>query len=57
MTANELADKLDMVRIGLTLEAATMLRQQAQEIEQLKALVISMSHRNANLQYTKASEK
>jgi len=36
MTANELADKLGMVRIGLTLEAATMLRQQAQEIEDLK---------------------
>jgi hypothetical protein len=28
-----------------------------EQIEQLKALVISMSHRNANLQYTKASEK
>ena len=27
------------------------------EIEQLKALVISMSDRNANIQYTKASEK
>jgi hypothetical protein len=36
MTANELADKLGMVRIGLTLEAATMLRQQAQEIEAFK---------------------
>ena len=36
MTANELADKLGMVRIGLTLEAATMLRQQAKEIEALK---------------------
>ena len=36
MTANELADKLDMVRIGLTLEAATMLRQQQAEIEALK---------------------
>jgi hypothetical protein len=30
---------------------------QNEQIEQLKALVISMSHRNANLQYTKASEK
>lgn len=28
-----------------------------EQIEQLKALVISMSHRNSNLQYTKASEK
>ena len=27
------------------------------EIEALKALVISMSDRNANIQYTKASEK
>ena len=36
MTANEIADKLDMVRIGLTLEAATMLRQQQAEIEALK---------------------
>ena len=36
MTANELADKLDLVRIGLTLEAATMLRQQAKEIESLR---------------------
>ena len=35
MTANELADKLGMVRIGLTLEAATMLRQQQAEIEKL----------------------
>ena len=62
MTANELADKL----IGsLTMEydcdkymeqAATMLRQQQAEIEQLKALAISLSHRNANLQYTR-SEK
>ena len=37
MTANELADKLDMVRIGLTLEAATMLRKQQAEIEALKS--------------------
>ena len=37
MTANELADKLDMVRIGLTLEAATMLRQQQAEIELLSS--------------------
>jgi hypothetical protein len=39
MKANELADKLDMVRIGLTLEAATMLRQQDKEIEDLKKIV------------------
>ena len=36
MTANELADKLDMVRIGLTLEAATMLRQQQAELDAFK---------------------
>ena len=37
MNANELADKLDMVRIELTLQASTMLRQQQAEIEELKA--------------------
>jgi hypothetical protein len=36
MTANELADKLDLVRIELTIQAATMLRQQQAEIEALK---------------------
>ena len=36
MTANELADRLDMVRIELTIQAATMLRQQQAEIEVLK---------------------
>jgi hypothetical protein len=36
MTANELADKLDLVRIELTIQAATMLRQQQAEIESLK---------------------
>lgn len=36
MNANELADKLDMVRIELTIQAATMLRQQQDEIEALK---------------------
>ena len=41
MTANELADKLDMVRIGLTLEAATMLRRQAEEITELRKIVES----------------
>jgi hypothetical protein len=62
MTANELADWLDKKAIvsfteyfGEHLElAADMLRQQAQEIEQLKALAISLSHRNANLQYTRS---
>jgi hypothetical protein len=36
MTANELADKLDLVRIELTIQASTMLRQQQAEIEALK---------------------
>jgi hypothetical protein len=36
MTANELADKLDLVRIELTIQAATMLRQQQAEIDALK---------------------
>jgi hypothetical protein len=36
MTANEMADKLDLVRIELTIQAATMLRLQAKEIEELK---------------------
>ena len=63
MTTNELADYLDNnVEAMLFSEqsyidqAATMLRQQQAEIEQLKALVISLSP-NANLIYTKASEK
>ena len=64
MIANELADWLDKKAIvsfteyfGEHLElAADMLRKQQAEIEQLKALVISLSHRNANLQYTR-SEK
>jgi hypothetical protein len=38
MTANELADELDMVRIELTLEAATMLREQQEKIEALNKL-------------------
>ena len=29
---------------------------QMKEIQQLKALAISLSHRNANIQYTKANE-
>ena len=72
MTANKLADKLvesNSVSWGnctheqhdndkyFKEQAATMLRQQQAEIEQLKALAISLSHRNANSQYTKANEK
>ena len=61
MNAYELADLLivvDALRGNVVVtEAATMLRQQQAEIEQLKALAISLSHRNANLQYTKANEK
>jgi hypothetical protein len=70
MTANELADKLtesNSVSWGSCTheqhdndkyfkeQAATMLRQQQAEIEQLKALAISLSP-NANLIYTR-SEK
>ena len=70
MTANELADKLiesNSVSWGSCTheqhdndkyfkeQAATMLRQQQAEIEQLKALVISLSP-NSNLIYTKASK-
>jgi hypothetical protein len=36
MTANDLADKLDLVRIELTIQAAAMLRQQQSEIDALK---------------------
>ena len=36
---------------------ALKLRDQQAEIEQLKALLISLSDRNANIHYTKASEK
>jgi hypothetical protein len=39
MTANELADKLDLVRIELTIQASAMLRQQQAEIEKLKGIV------------------
>ena len=60
MTANELAD--DAKNISNTIEAlewvqkvVPMLRQQQAEIEQLKALVISLSP-NSNLIYTR-SEK
>ena len=44
MTANELADELDMVRIELTLEAATMLRQQQAEIYALKMEIHSLTY-------------
>ena len=64
MTANELADSMERL-IELTTVSkvrdcdfsaiATMLRQQQAEIEQLKALAISLSP-NANLIYTKASK-
>jgi hypothetical protein len=67
MTANELADKLEKVSNDmehsyvvndwkLLFESALVLRKQAQEIEQLKALAISLSHRNANIQYTRSEE-
>ena len=62
MTANELADELAFKHIAgddngaFSSKIITMLRQQQAEIEQLKALAISLSHRNANLQYTKVSE-
>lgn len=41
MTANELADKLDLIRIELTIQAATMLRLQAKEIEALRLRELS----------------
>jgi hypothetical protein len=64
MTANELAVYLEDITDSEKSpyrQAATMLRQQQAEIEQLKALAlkalaISLSHRNANIQYTR-SEK
>ena len=49
MTANELADKLDMVRIGLTLEAATMLRQQDKEIKKLHKVANAQTEKMINL--------
>jgi hypothetical protein len=39
MNANELADELEMVRIELTIQAATMLRQQQAEIEALNQII------------------
>ena len=62
MTANELietAEKAKTQEYGHTDDwiknASILLRQQQAEIEQLKALVISLSP-NANLIYTKVSE-
>jgi hypothetical protein len=59
MTANEMADKCNRLQgeiiCGFLADCATMLRQQQAEIEQLKALIISLSP-NANLIYTR-SEK
>ena len=60
MTANELADWIEngfpFGDYETAKQASAMLRQQQAEIEQLKTLVISLSP-NANLIYTKASEK
>jgi len=39
MTANELIDKLDLVRIELTIQASATLRQQQAEIKALHNLV------------------
>ena len=36
MTANELADKLDLIRIELTIQASAMLRRQQAEIDALR---------------------
>ena len=48
MTALELADELDMVRIELTIQAAIMLRQQQAEIEALKQ-IIDANNLNQNI--------
>jgi hypothetical protein len=55
MTANEMADRNEWACCAYSKEVSAMLRQQQAEIEQLKALIISMSP-NANLIYTR-SEK
>ena len=55
MTANELADINEWSCCAHSKEVSAMLRQQQAEIEQLKALVISLSP-NSNLIYTR-SEK
>ena len=58
MTANELADKLDLVRIELTIQAATMLRLQAKEIEELKLFKEQMKTRKAMVKWlTEESEQ
>ena len=67
MTANELADKLDLVRIELTIQAATMLRQQQAEIAELRKFISLDENRRAEWyayeldnemkRYKKASEK
>ena len=49
MTANEMADKLDMVRIELTLKAATMLRQQDKEIKKLHKVANAQTEKMINL--------
>ena len=46
MNANELADELEMVRIELTIQAATMLRQQQAEIEALKQITKFIEPKN-----------
>ena len=58
MTANELADKLDLIRIELTIQAATMLRQQQAEIESLKKdLALKTRDRDVFANFTLAYEK
>jgi len=51
MTANELADKLDLVRIELTIQASAMLRQQQAEIEALKLFKEQMKTRKAMVKW------
>jgi len=51
MTANELADKLDLIRIELTIQASAMLRQQAEEIEALKLFKEQMKTRKAMVKW------
>ena len=57
MTANELADELDMVRIELTLEAATMLRQQQAEIYALKMEIHSLTYGERLTEYLKKAQE
>ena len=51
MTALELADELDMVRIELTIQAATMLREQQTEIEALYNLVAEQDKKIIDLAF------